>query len=83
VTLQDFRFIPTNPSFKAGTKITVVNESTHTVHTFTVEGTDINVELQGGETGTVRLNLKRGTYRLYCVPHAALLGMETDLKITG
>lgn len=78
VTLVDNAFEPSDPVVAAG-DVEVVNDGENP-HTFTVEGQDVNVEVQPGETATATVDLDAGTYTLFCEFHRSA-GMETTLTV--
>jgi plastocyanin len=78
-TLQadNFAFSPTEVGTAAGSEITVANANEGTPHTFTVDGTDIDVELEPGETEEVTIGLDPGSYAFHCRFHASMTGTMT------
>ena len=80
VTLRDNTFGPANPTIVAG-DVELVNEG-EAPHTFTVEGEDVDVEVEPGQTTTATVVLEPGTYTLFCEFHRAQ-GMEGTLTVEG
>ena len=80
VTLRDNEFSPSNPTIAAG-EVELVNEG-EAPHTFTVEGEDVDVELEAGQTTTTTVDLEPGTYTLFCEFHREQ-GMEGTLTVEG
>jgi len=78
VTLLDNEYEPTEPVIATG-DVELVNEG-ESPHTFTVEGEDVNVEVEAGQTTTATVDLAPGTYTLFCEFHRSQ-GMETTLTI--
>jgi plastocyanin len=78
VTLQDNTFSPANPTISAG-EVELVNEG-EAPHTFTVEGEDVDVELEAGQSTTTTVDLAPGTYTLFCEFHREQ-GMEATLTV--
>jgi plastocyanin len=78
VTLIDNQFEPSDPVVAAG-DVDVVNDGSNP-HTFTVEGQDVDVEVQPGETATASVDLEPGSYTLFCEFHRSA-GMETTLTV--
>src|SRR5262245_44162102 len=70
VTMGDFYYEPTCIEAENGSTIEVVNEG-EIVHTFTVEGTDLDANLNGGDTGDLTFEgLTAGTvYEVICRYH--------------
>ena len=68
VTISDFAFDPSCFTASASQGVTVVNED-GAPHTFTLEGTEVDVEIAGGETfngEAVSGVVEPGTYDLMC-----------------
>lgn len=74
VTATDFRFTPAEVSVASGDAITFRNSAPGTPHTFTVEGTDIDVTAEGGTSQDVDLDVDAGTYQFACRFHAQMEG---------
>lgn len=79
VTVQanNFSFDPSELEVSSGTTIEVRNGNANTPHTFTVIGTDIDVELGGLESGTTTIDLDPGTYDFECRFHPQMTGTLT------
>jgi plastocyanin len=78
ITLVDNAYEPSDPVVTAG-DVELVNEG-EAPHTFTVEGEDVDVEVEAGQTATAIIDLDPGTYTLFCEFHRAQ-GMETTLTV--
>lgn len=78
VTLRDNAFAPADPAITAGA-VELVNEG-ESPHTFTIEGEDVDVEVDAGQTTTVTVDLPAGTYTLFCTFHRGQ-GMEGTLTV--
>jgi plastocyanin len=78
VTLTDNAFSPAEPVVEAGA-IDVVNNG-ESPHTFTVEGQDVDVEVEAGASVTARVDIDPGTYTVFCEFHRTQ-GMETTLTV--
>ena len=79
VSLSDFEFEPVCMEASAGDTLTFINTG-EAPHTYTVSDSDVNVNLDSGETGEVVLgNLAPGTYAVRCTFHPQMVGA---LKIT-
>jgi plastocyanin len=78
VTMRDNTFVPTDPVITAG-DVELVNEG-DSPHTFTVEGADVDVEVDAGQTVTESVDLAPGTYTLFCEFHRGQ-GMEGTLTV--
>jgi plastocyanin len=78
VELADFAFRPDCLSADSGSTITLDN-SGHAPHTFTVEGTDVDVNVDAGSSGEADLaNVDPGTYAVTCTFHPQ---MEATLTV--
>jgi plastocyanin len=78
VTMRDNTFVPTDPVIAAG-DVELVNEG-GSPHTFTVEGENVDVEVEAGQTVTEAVDLAPGTYTLFCKFHRSQ-GMEGTLTV--
>jgi plastocyanin len=78
VTMRDNEFVPSDPVVSAG-EVELVNEGA-SPHTFTVEGEDVDVQVEAGQTVTETIDLAAGTYRLFCEFHRGQ-GMEGTLTV--
>jgi len=78
VTMRDNAFVPSDPVVSAG-EVELVNEGA-SPHTFTVEGEDVNVQVEAGQTVTETIDLAAGTYTLFCEFHRGQ-GMEGTLTV--
>jgi plastocyanin len=77
VQANNFSFDPTELEFEAGEDIHVKNGNANTPHTFTVDGTDIDVQLGPLEEADVTLDLDPGTYDFHCELHPQMTGTLT------
>ena len=78
ITMTDNEFAPAAPVVASG-ELELVNEGA-SPHTFTVEGEDVDVEVEAGQTASATVDLEAGTYTLFCEFHRAQ-GMETTLTV--
>ena len=78
VELSDFAFRPNCLSADAGATITLENTG-DAPHTFTVEGTDVDVEVDPGSSAEASLSgAESGTYAVTCTLHPQ---MEATLTV--
>jgi plastocyanin len=77
VQADNFAFNPTTVSVESGEDLYLKNGNTTTLHTFTVEGTDIDVELAPLASDEVKVDLDPGTYDFHCRIHAQMTGTLT------
>jgi plastocyanin len=81
VTQADYSFTPSKFSVKSGAIVEVTNSTSSTPHTFTIDGEDVNVNVDPGSSETVTLDLTPGTYPFFCRYHASM-GMTGTLTVT-
>ena len=86
VTLTDFR-IDMPATLPAGPTTFQITNAGKSEHNFEVEGQGIETELaqnlQPGESGTLEVDLRPGTYHVYCpVANHEERGMEMELMVT-
>jgi len=81
VTAVNYRFDPSDITVASGDVIEVRDTNPQTPHTFTVEGTDIDLALDPQSSGTVPIDLEPGTYDVICRFHAASQGMTATLTV--
>jgi plastocyanin len=72
VSIKDFAFHPDCFSVSAGSTISVDNQD-QTTHTFTSDGTDVNVSIDPGTTQTATAPAA-GTYPFHCNIHPTMTG---------
>ncbi len=77
LTADNFAFAPTSVEAASGTVLHVENANAGTPHSFTVDGTSIDVTLQPGTVEDVRIGLDPGTYAFHCRFHASMTGTLT------
>ncbi len=74
VTIQDLAFSPDCFAAASASSITVENKDSVT-HTFTIDGTQVDVSIDGGETfNGESAGLDPGTYPFRCTIHSAMTG---------
>jgi len=79
LTISDFAFSPDCLTARAAQGITIVNQDTAT-HSFTIEGTQVDVTVEGGSTFNgepVTGVLAPGTYDFSCRFHPQMTGTIT------
>lgn len=77
----NYQFSPAKVTVASGDTITVSDTNPSTPHTFTVQGTSIDVSNDGRQSQAVTIDLKPGTYDFYCRIHRSL-GMTGTLIVT-
>jgi plastocyanin len=78
VTMVDNAFEPSDPTVAAG-DVQVVNDGA-AAHTFTIDGQDVDVEVEPGGSATATVDLEPGSYTLFCRFHRSS-GMETTITV--
>lgn len=81
LTQVNYQFAPAKLAVHQGDTITVSDTNPTTPHTFTVEGTDIDVGNDAQSSQEVTIDLDPGTYTFFCRLHRAQ-GMEGTLTVT-
>jgi plastocyanin len=79
VQVNNFLFAPSDIEVAAGSEIEVKNGNASTPHTFTVEGTDIDLELSPMDSEDVTIDLDPGSYDVICRFHGQ---MSATLTVT-
>lgn len=77
VNANNFSFNPAEVTVASGDTITARNVNPITPHTFTVEDTDIDVNLSGGTQEDVTIDLDPGEYGFVCTIHGQMTGTLT------
>jgi plastocyanin len=77
LTADNFAFSPTTLEVASGSEIYVENANSGTSHTFTVDGTSIDLELSPGDVEDIDIDLDPGTYSFHCRFHASMTGTLT------
>jgi plastocyanin len=74
VTIKDRAFTPDCFAAMSASSITVENQDTVT-HTFTIDGTQVDVSIDGGQTfNGESAGLAPGTYPFHCKIHTTMTG---------
>jgi len=77
VQVNNFLFAPSNIEVAAGSEIEVKNGNANTPHTFTVEGTDIDLELSPMDSEDVTIDVDPGSYDVICRFHGQMTATLT------
>jgi plastocyanin len=77
VQVNNFLFAPSDIEVVAGSEIEVENGNASTPHTFTVEGTDIDLELSPMDSEDVTIDLDPGSYEVLCRFHGQMTATLT------
>jgi plastocyanin len=76
---QDTEFQDESLQGDAGTVAVFVENKDQTLHTFTIDKLDVDLQIPAGASTRVEFDAAPGEYKFYCVPHAGL--MEGTLVI--
>jgi plastocyanin len=77
VTAKGFAFDPTSAKAEAGEVYFSITNEDDTKHTFTIDGTDVDISLDPKGTGTAEADLDAGTYEWHCTIHSSMTGTLT------
>ena len=77
VQVNNFLFAPSDIEVAAGSEIEVKNGNANTPHTFTVEGTNIDLELSPMDSEDVTIDLDPGSYDVICRFHGQMTATLT------
>jgi plastocyanin len=80
IAMEDNMFVPATLSVSSGTTLELDNEG-QSPHTFTIDGQNVDVQVNAGENGTATINLPAGSYDFYCKFHKSL-GMTGTLTVS-
>jgi plastocyanin len=81
VTQADYQFTPSKFTVASDDTVKVTNSTPSTQHTFTIDGQDVDVNVDPATSQNVTLDLQPGTYTFYCRYHRSL-GMTGTLTVT-
>src|SRR5688500_18320258 len=77
VQVNNFLFAPSDIKVAAGSEIEVKNGNANTPHTFTVEGSDIDLELSPMDSEDLTIDLDPGSYDVICRFHGQMTATLT------
>jgi len=70
---QDYEFSTDVIEAQGGQVSVFVDNKDTALHTFTVEGLDVDLQVPGGSTGRVTFNASAGSYEFICQPHSDVM----------
>ena len=79
ITMRDNEFVPSDATVAPG-DVELVNDG-ESPHNLTIEGEDVDVDVDPGARVTEALDLAPGTYTIFCAFHRSQ-GMEGTLTIS-
>ena len=79
LTMVDNAFEPADATFATGEEIELVNDG-QAIHNLTVEGAEIDQDVEAGQSASVALDLEPGEYTMFCEYHRGA-GMEGTLTV--
>ena len=77
VAASGFAFEPKTATAKAGTVFFDITNKDDTKHTFTIDNTKVDIELDPMGSGTAEADLAAGTYTWHCKIHSTMTGTLT------
>ena len=81
----EYKITPADPSVKAGTVTFDISNDGSTLHNIEIEGNGVEEasdDLEAGATGQLTVDLKPGTYEMYCsIDGHKDLGMEGEITV--
>lgn len=79
LTTMDNAFQPSSLTVSAGSELELTNDG-QTVHNLTIEGTDVNEDVEAGQSTTVTIDVDPGDYTMFCEYHRSI-GMEGVITV--
>jgi plastocyanin len=79
LSMMDNAFQPTSLTVSAGAELQVTNDG-QALHNLTIEGTDVNQDVEAGQSSTVSVDIDAGDYTMFCEYHRSL-GMEGTVTV--
>ena len=76
---RDIEFDDTSLEGEAGTVSVFVKNEDSTLHTFTIEELDVDLDIPASKSARVTFEAEPGTYEFFCVPHKE--DMEGTIEI--
>jgi plastocyanin len=80
LVMRDNVFEPTTLTIASGAQLELVNEGV-AIHNLTIEGNDVDTDVNAGETQTVSVDVPAGEYEMVCSFHVAE-GMTGTITVT-
>ena len=77
ITVSGNAFDPATAEATAGNVVFDVTNQDGVQHTFTIDGTDVDIALDPNGSGTAEAELAAGTYQWHCKIHTSMTGTLT------
>ncbi len=83
VTVKEYAFVPKTITTEAGAKQVTITNAGALDHTFVIDALKVKSPvIKPGQSVTITVNLKKGTYQVYCdVPGHQEVGMVATLTV--
>jgi plastocyanin len=79
LSMVDNAFEPADLTVAAGSSLDVSNDG-QALHNITIEGTDIDEDVEAGQSTSITIDAEAGDYTMFCEYHRAA-GMEGTITI--
>lgn len=79
LSMVDNAFQPATLTVPAGSELEVTNDG-QALHNLTIEGTEVNEDVEAGQSATVSIDIDAGDYTMFCEYHRAI-GMEGTVTV--
>jgi plastocyanin len=79
LNMIDNAFQPSTLSVAAGAELDLSNTGA-ALHNLTIEGTDVNEDVEAGQSTTLTVDVEAGEYTMFCEYHRAA-GMEGTITV--
>ncbi|MGH2663439.1 MAG: cupredoxin domain-containing protein [Actinomycetota bacterium] len=79
LSMVDNAFEPVDLTVSAGTSLDVSNDGEN-LHNITIEGTDIDQDVEAGQSAGVAIDAEAGEYTMFCEYHRGA-GMEGTITV--
>lgn len=80
LTAEDFKFSASELDAGSGEVAVIIKNNDTTLHTFTIDGLDVDTEVPAGTSVRVTFDADPGTYRFYCRPHETDMHGELNIR---
>jgi plastocyanin len=79
LSMVDNAFQPAALTVSAGAELELTNDG-QALHNLTIEGTDVNEDVEAGQSTTVSIDIDPGDYTMFCEYHRTI-GMEGTVTV--